>query len=148
MGKLFTSRHFWLFLEPKTANLAIFEIEIANLAITTDNPLPFQQGSLSPKMGMLLPKMWPIPTCHISWAIGTYWACLGIPWHPWHAQRVQTRTCSTLESSKVQFRSLKVQFSSKKLGKFLNLLGMPGHARASLACPEGSKSNMFKFGKL
>ena len=25
-------------LEPKNANLAIFEIEIANLAITTDNP--------------------------------------------------------------------------------------------------------------
>ena len=28
----------WLFLEPKTANLAIFEIQIANLAITTNNP--------------------------------------------------------------------------------------------------------------
>ena len=49
-------------------------------------------------MGMLLPKMWPVPTCHISWAIGTYWACLGIPGilgHAWHAHRVQSRTCSS-----------------------------------------------------
>ena len=47
-------------------------------------------------MGMLLQKMWPVPTCQISWVIGTYWACLGIPGH---AQRVQSRTCSMVQLS-------------------------------------------------
>ena len=35
------------------------------------------------EMGMLLLKMCPVPTCQISWVIGTYWACLGMPGHPW-----------------------------------------------------------------
>ena len=70
-------------------------------------------------MGILLPKMWPVPTCHISWAIGTYWACLGIPGpgipgHAWHAQRVQSRTCSSSESSKVQL-SLKFGLGPRNL---------------------------------
>ena len=133
MGKLYTSCHFWHFLEPKTANLAIFEIEIANLAITTDNP--FSKGHwvqkwacCSQKCGLYPHARFPeqlVPTGHA-------WAYSGIPGH---AQRVQSRTCSSSESSKVRFRFLKVQFRSKKLGIFLNLLGMPGHAWACLGIP-------------